>query len=203
MKKSINKKASIAMAAAALCMVAGLSIGGTSAYFTTYVSAGGSQTVSLGAQTKIQEEVSDMTKHISVKNTSQMEDCFVRVKLFYGNGLTVTCTDRSESGGLWNYSEADGYWYYAQPLAAGASTEILDAKIEVPDGFDRAEFNVVVIQECTPVIYDDNNRPSADWSAVYTEYQDTADAGSTVDAKYQQTADAAGWLTQGEEADRA
>lgn len=199
MKKRNSKKVTIAMAAAALCMVAGLTIGSASAYFTTYVSAGGSQVVSLGAQTEIHEEVSDMTKHISVRNTSQTEDCFVRVKIFYGNQLTVTCTDQSESGGLWNYSEADGYWYYAQPLAPGMDTAILDAKINVPEDFDKNEFNVVVVQECTPVIYDENNNPSADWSTVYTDYQDTAKVSEGTDD--QNTARAAD--RQGEEADRA
>lgn len=195
MRKRNSKKVSIAMAAAALCMVAGLTIGGASAYFTTYVSAGGSQIVHLGAQTEINEDVSDMTKHISVTNTSQTEECFVRVKIFYGSQLTVTCTDQSESGSLWNYSEADGYWYYAQPLAAGAETAVLDAKIDIPEGFDKSEFNVVVVQECTPVIYDDNNNPSADWNTVYKDYQNTASADE------QNTAETAG--IQGEGADRA
>ena len=72
----------IAMSAAALGMTAALTIESSLAYFTTYVSAGGSEVVSLGAQTTIHEEVSLMTKHITIRNTSQINDCFVRVKVF-------------------------------------------------------------------------------------------------------------------------
>ena len=52
---------------------------------------------------------------------------------------------------------------------------ILDAKIGgLPEGFDKDSFNVVVIQECTPVAYDEAGNPTADWSTVYTDYKDAA-----------------------------
>ena len=80
----------IAMSAAALGMTAALTIESSMAYFTTYVSAGGSMTVSLGAQTTIHEDqVTDMTKHISVKNTSDSNECFVRVKIFCGGEFSI------------------------------------------------------------------------------------------------------------------
>ena len=175
MKERKQRKTWI-LAAAALGMTAVLGLPGASAYFTTYVSAGGSQTVHLGSQTEIHEEVSNMTKHISITNVSQNNACFVRVKVFHSGQFTVTYEDRSESGTGWTYSEADGYWYYGQPLPAGASTEILDAKIgDLPEDFDRDSFNVVVIQECTPVLYDEAGNPEADWSTVYTDYQEVDD----------------------------
>lgn len=165
------------MSAAALCMTGALTLEHAAAYFTTYVSAGGSQTVHLGSQTTIHEELSNMTKHISITNASQISDCFVRVKIFYGSELNVTCQDKSESGNLWTYSRQDDYWYYKPVLPAGGSTEILDVKIgDLPEDFDKDSFNVVVIQECTPVIYDEAGNPAADWSTVYTDYLDTAGA---------------------------
>ena len=84
MKQKNGRKRTAALAAAAFCMTAALTLPETSAYFTTYVSAGGSQVIHLGSQTKIKEDVSDMTKHISIQNTSQINDCFVRVKVLYG-----------------------------------------------------------------------------------------------------------------------
>lgn len=162
------------MSAAALGMTAFLSLEDASAYFTTYVSAGGSQVVHMGSQTEIHEDLSNMTKHISITNTSQIHDCFVRVKVFHSGQFEISYTDRSEGGNLWTYSEADGYWYYGPILPAGASTEILDAKIgALPEDFDRDSFNVVVIQECTPVVYDESGKETADWSTVYTDYQET------------------------------
>lgn len=179
MKKRRNGAAAYILSAAALCMTVSLTLQGASAYFTTYVSAGGSHTVTLGSQTEIHEDLSDMTKHVSITNTSQINDCYVRVKVFYGGQLQVSYQDRSESGKLWTYSETDGYWYYGPILPAGASTEILDVKIgDLPEDFDRDSFNVVVIQECTPVIYDAAGNPSADWNTVYTDYQKTAGEGA-------------------------
>ena len=47
----------------------------------------------------------------------------------------------------------------------------LDVKITVPEEFDKDTFNVVVVQECTPVIYDDAGNPGAEWDTVYSDYQ--------------------------------
>ncbi len=174
MKTGKRNKKMWMLPAAALGMTALLTLEGVSAYFTTYVSAGGSQVVHLGSQTEIHEDLSNMTKHISIANISQINDCFVRVKVFHGGQFEVSYADRSESGNLWTYSEADGYWYYGPILPAGESTEILDAKIgDLPEDFDRDGFNVVVIQECTPVVYDEAGNPTADWTTVYTDYQET------------------------------
>lgn len=162
------------LSAAALGMTAALTLEGTMAYFTTYVSAGGSQIVNLGAETEIHEDVSNMTKHISIENASALNDCFVRVKVFAGGELGI---DYSETDGNqnWYYQENDGYWYYRPILAAGATTTVLDAKIVLPEGFDKDNFNVVVIQECTPVVYDESGNATADWTTVYSDYEEYSD----------------------------
>lgn len=175
MKKIKGNKKVFAMSAAALGMVMALTLQGASAYFTTYVSAGGSQIVHLGSHTEIHEDIIDMTKHVSITNILGGSDCFVRIKVFHGGQVKVSYQDKSESGKSWTYSEKDGYWYYNSILPAGASTDILDIKIlDLPEDFDKDSFNVVVVQECTPVIYDENGSPSADWDTVYTDYQDAA-----------------------------
>ena len=104
----------IAMSAAALGMTAALTIESSLAYFTTYVSAGGGQVVNLGAQTTIHENLSDMTKHIVIKNDSPINDCFVRVKVFCGADVEITYTDEA---GNWREG-TDGYWYYEPVLPA-------------------------------------------------------------------------------------
>ncbi len=162
----------IAMSAAALGMTAALTIESSLAYFTTYVSAGGGQVVNLGAQTTIHENLSDMTKHIVIKNDSPINDCFVRVKVFCGADVEITYTDEA---GNWREG-TDGYWYYEPVLPASPDpkkpsvTTPLDAKItvNVPEGESKDNFNMVVIQECTPAIYDENGEPSADWTTVFT-----------------------------------
>lgn len=177
MKKSYRKIGAVSTAAFGLAGLLGMASIQTpkdaSAYFTTYVSAGGSQVVNMGAQTEIHEDVSRMTKHVSVTNVSQLNDCYVRVKVFYAGDFEISYTDTSEAGNLWTYSEEDGYWYYGPILEKGASTEIFDIGIgNLPEDFDKDSFNIVVIQECTPVIYDDAGNPTADWDTVFDEYEE-------------------------------
>lgn len=157
------------MSAAALGMTAVLTLESASAFFTTYVSAGGGEVVNLGAQTEIHEDVSQMTKHIGIRNTSQTNECFIRVKVFYAETFDITYTDEQ---GNWYQQNGDGYWYYRPVVGPGEMTTILDAKIHVPEGFDKDSFNVVVIQECTPVVYDENGNPTADWSKTFTDYRE-------------------------------
>ena len=170
--KKMGKYGKLAgMTAAALGMTAALTLEGASAYFTTYVSAGGSQVVRLGSSTEIHEDVSQMTKHISIENASAENDCFVRVKVVYGGDLEVVYSDAENN---WYVGEA-GYWYYRPILPAAQTTTGLDVKINVPEGYDRDSFNVVVIQECTPVVFDGTGNPTADWSTVYSEYEEVSE----------------------------
>lgn len=170
--KKMGKYGKLAgMTAAALGMTSALTLEGASAYFTTYVSAGGSQVVRLGSSTEIHEDVSQMTKHISIENASAENDCFVRVKVFYGGDLEVVYSDTENN---WYEGEA-GYWYYRPILPAAQTTTGLDVKINVPEGYDRDSFNVVVIQECTPVVFDGTGNPTADWSTVYSEYEEVSE----------------------------
>ena len=172
MRERMSRKKVAVMSAVALGMLASVTLPGASAYFTTYVSAGGSQVVHMGSRTEIHEDVVNMTKRVSITNTSQTSDCFVRVKVFCSSQLPVSYENES---GLWSEGEK-GYWYYGPILPAGASTEILNVKIgDLPADYDRDSFNVVVIQECTPVVYDEEGNSTADWNQVYTEYQETAD----------------------------
>ena len=61
MKKKFSKK-SLCLAAAALALTAGLSVNSAMAYFTTYATAAGGVTISLGSTTTVPEEtVSDWT----------------------------------------------------------------------------------------------------------------------------------------------
>lgn len=176
----------LAMSAAALGMTAALTIESSMAYFTTYVSAGGSQVVNLGAQTTIHEEIRPiMTKHIQISNASMINDCFVRVKILYGSDLSIgypNSPDTPENTDWYTDDTVDEngfrYVYYRPVLPASPDpehpslTSPLDVKINVPEGFDRDNFNVVVVQECTPVDYDEDGNATADWTTVYSEYEE-------------------------------
>lgn len=183
MKKDYRKIGAVSAAALGLAGILGMASiqapKDASAYFTTYVSAGGSQVVSMGAQTEIHEDIINMVKQVTVTNVSD-NDCFVRVKVFYSGDLNISYGYSKEgednSKSLWTKSDEDDRcdtWYYGPILKKGESTEgIFEVRIgDLPADFDRDSFNVVVVQECTPVIYDENGNPTADWNLVFEEYQ--------------------------------
>ena len=67
--RKLSKK-SLCLAAAALTLTAGISVGTAMAYFTTYAEASGNVTLNMGfTETKPTEEFSNWTKHVTVKNT--------------------------------------------------------------------------------------------------------------------------------------
>lgn len=163
MKKSKIK--TICLSAAALVLVLSVMIGTAMAYFTTYATAEGGVTLDLGyAQTEIEEEVVNGKKQIVLNNTGDY-DCYVRVKALtgdaYKDGITYTEPD---GAGLWTPG-ADGYYYYNAIVAAGDSTTQIDVGFVLPQE-DQTDFNVIIIQECTPVLYDENGEAYADWSVT-------------------------------------
>lgn len=187
MKKYPDKKI-IVLAAAALVLVINLGIGNAMAYFTTYAAAKGEAEISLGLTTTTPEEtVSDWTKHIRIKNTGDF-DCYVRIKVFagaeYQNHLTY-----SDMSGKWSPG-ADGYYYYSEIVPAGGSTEELLAGIKgIKESMEstgsQRDFNVIVVQECTMVVYDKEGRPTADWSKISDSVTNSY-SGNEREADYEQ-----------------
>ena len=130
--------------------------------FTTYSTAGGGVKMNMGfTETVPKEDVDENGKHITIENTGNY-DCFVRVTAFAPVKLTYNAPD-----GGWT-DRGDGYWYYDEVLPAKAkTTKELNIKYTFPTGDDKPEeFNIVVIQECTPVLYDEDGNPYADWNHV-------------------------------------
>lgn len=170
MKKNFSKK-SLCLAAAALALTASLSVGSAMAYFTTYATAEGGVAVSLGTTvTEPQETVSDWTKHITIQNTGDY-DCFVRVKVFagskYQSGLVF-----SDEDGKWSPGEGD-YYYYSDVVPAGGSSGELQVKINFDYEEVKEDFNVIVAQECTRVLYNEEGNPYADWNVIVDSGQET------------------------------
>ena len=134
------------------------------AYFTTYSTAGGGVTMNMGfTETIPNEEVDENGKHITITNTGDY-DCFVRVKAFAPVELTYNAPDGGWTDG------GDGYWYYDEVLPAGETTSHeLNITYKFPSGDEKPEeFNIVVIEECTPVLYQEDGTPYADWNHVIT-----------------------------------
>lgn len=145
-------------------------------YFTTYVSASGGRNVALGESTYLEEDVKPeggtLRKEVQVLNTGET-DCYIRVKVFAGSQVNQTEKQPaiSVTGGGWGLNGEDGFWYYGEAVPAGGSTQVLTVEITPPTEEDREflgieSFDVIVIQECTRVRYDENGNAYADWDAA-------------------------------------
>lgn len=153
------------LAAIVMVVLVGLTatVGTTLAYFTTYATAKGYVEVSLEEQTTIDETFGSWTKHLTIANQgNDSRAVYVRAKAFGGEQYTLTY-----SGSGWSQN-ADGYYYYDSILNPGQTTSTLDVKISgIPDSAkDGDNFNVVVIYETTPVLYDAQGKPYADWNNI-------------------------------------
>lgn len=175
----------LCLGAAALCLTAGLTVGKAMAYFTTYARSEGTVSVSLDfPHVDVEEEVTNLTKHITVANTGEA-DCYVRVKVLAGEKYQEQLAFTPGDG--WGERQEDGYFYYNRILKAQGTepesstrTTVLDAAIALKDQTGvmaggvvseaekdgLKEFNIIVVAECTPVFYDDDGNPQYSWEAA-------------------------------------
>lgn len=171
MKKNTFK--TICLAAAALMLTAVITVPSAMAYFTTYVTAKGGYVVELGfTKTEIEEEVEYGKKVITLTNTGEY-DCYVRLKALTGDAYKDSLLySEPEASGKWTPG-TDGYYYYGDIVAPAGTTTELEVRFAFPEGEEPTDFNVIIIQECTPVLYDENGNPYADWTV-------TADVSETI-----------------------
>lgn len=155
------KKKSIFLLALSIALILATSINSALAYFTTYVQAKGGYIIHLGG-TDIEEEFSNWTKRVVITNDPNGQPVYVRARAFAGNTYTLLYDGNGWKDG------GDGYYYYDKILLAGVETSELSVRIDdVLTGDAVAEgdhFNVIVIYETTPVQYDANGKPYANWS---------------------------------------
>ena len=171
--RKLNKKHRVLAGAALVTalIITGVSVKQTLAYFTTYATAKGGISIDIGPTTDVDEKFKDWKKTIQVENTGDV-DCFVRAKVIAASQFEITA-----EGSNWSLGD-DGYWYYSQVVPVGGTTEPIVASIKVGENVDTS-FNVVVVQECTRVSYDENGNPcvasDADWTAAaqYDEEEGT------------------------------
>lgn len=185
MKRS--SKRNILVAAFALSLVAAVSIKPAFAYFTDTVTASKRVQVAVGADVPdTNDSVDGMVKTISISNTGDY-DLYIRVKAIYSSNYLAAIN--SASSAKWSLSD-DGYYYYsdivkAKTTADGAdvidSTEDLKLDISLANGatVTDKDFNVIIVQEATKVLYDEAGNPYADWNFVIGESSTEAKEDST------------------------
>lgn len=167
--RNLTKRTGALLAVLTLAVALVTVVGTTFAYFTTYASAKGTVEVVLHDRTEISEDFGNWTKHVTIANNpgadEKSQSVFVRAKAFSGTTYPIVYSgDATWSPG------SDGYYYYATPLAPGEKTTQLDVRItDVPSGANVTngdQFNVVVIYETTPVLYDTDGNPYANWDFI-------------------------------------
>lgn len=171
----MKKKMNILMAVLAIVAVIGAGAGTAYAYFTSFALTEGVYPVAIGDQTKITEEFSAWTKHVRISADEKSGPVYVRAKAFHSDAYGVEYTDPE---GMWEYDESDGFWYYKDILYATQQTAELTVRITgVPDDVeDPLAFGIAVVYESTPVRYEEDGTPYADWSAkVVPEGEEASD----------------------------
>ena len=180
----MNKKKirNICLSLLAAASVLAMGVNGALAYFTTYTTAEGGLPIHLGDRTEIVEDFSNKTKHITITSDADSEPVYIRARAFctrypfaYRSVVDGAWTRDPGNNHLIPDADAGQYWYYTAIVNGGESTSTLDVIIEIPSKDDLAasgqpgledgdSFNVIVIYESTPVRYDENGDPYADWN---------------------------------------
>lgn len=161
------KKRNILLAALAVVLLLSVSIGSALGYFTDHDEGSGEGAIVLRPWTEITETFDSWTKRVVITDyipdgVDEGAPCFVRVRAYMagsdvGQVLTI-------SGENWTQN---GDWYYYNPiLEPEESTTQLNVKInQIPtDPKDGDSFNVVVVYEATPVLYNADGSAYADWN---------------------------------------
>lgn len=170
----IMKRIRYYLAFFALAGVMTAGIGRAWAYFTTYAEAQGSIAIELGDETEIEERFSGWVKHVTVTSEEGSEPVYIRAKAFGGGRYSLTYSGEGWSEGT------DGYYYYDGMVPGGGKTTELSVSIgNIPEEElkDNLTFNVIVIYESTPVMYNEDGTPYADWNAVLDTGSTSPDSG--------------------------
>ena len=159
------------LVAAAAVLVVTASIKPAMAYFTDSHIAVGERTIKLG-DSKLnppEDSVSNMIKTVAITNTGDYE-VFVRVKAIAPEGVKVTINKESKA----DWVLVGDYYYYAASedvenngtvLPVKETTKPLKLDIVEPtdENLKGQQFNVVIVQEATKVLYHENGKAFADW----------------------------------------
>lgn len=162
MKLKMNKK-NICLTAVALLAVISLSVGSAMAYFSTYIISKGSKEMVLDfSETEINEKVEPGMKKITAKNVGETE-CFVRIRVIAGTEHADKWVVDLANSSNWKLGN-DGYYYYFDGNREKVlAPEEITSELKIAIKNFKEEFNVVVIQENTPALYDENGAAYSDW----------------------------------------
>ena len=162
-----NRKRSLIALLAVVMLLSG-TLGLTAAYFSDVDPYIGEAKLILKGKTEIHEGDKDTEKNIQVENVGEVP-VFVRVQLFGPDQLEITVDNKT-----WIKGD-DGYYYYCRILQAKPDEPYITPKdtlvgtvsVTPKQAAELGDsFTVTAVQECSTIIYDDNNeaQPMLGWT---------------------------------------
>lgn len=162
------KRKTTLLAALAIASVLGMGIAPAGAYFTDSSTANGGIPIGITPSTDFYEWYENGVKHLTVTNSADASSpVFVRARAYTSLPTTI-------AGSGWTAAD-DGWYYYGPAIAPGGTSEDLTVTIQFPtirstDEPNGAEigdnYNIIVVYESTPAIYDAQGNPAPDWSYI-------------------------------------
>ena len=173
MRRTTIRLATWGVALAALAGIATSNIDAAWSYFTDSSYATGGIQIKVKPDTDITEEFDNREKRVTIVNNEVSVPVYVRAKVYANPTYLETI-----SGTNWTGPDADGWYYYQAVLMPGDPTEQLLARIKFPVDPDNPEdpiandpeynFNVIVVYEATPDVYNEDGSAkdpqAADWT---------------------------------------
>lgn len=146
----------------AVIMILCVSIGPALAYFTAYTTAKGSATMALVPKTEITERTANESKKVVAITNNGNAPCFVRVKAFAGDDVSMSVTE----GSGWSAAGTD-CWAYGPVVMPGDVTSDLVIALKLPDDYkDGDTINIAVVYEATPAVWNDaDGAYKPDWTS--------------------------------------
>lgn len=158
------RKTDLFAAGLAATLALGSAVLPAAAYLTGNASASALVPVApLVLHTTLVEDVTGLQKVVTITADEGYAPVWVRVMVLQGETFDV-----SVGGDGW--TQDGDWWYYDEPLQPGESAKPIVATVEDIPGGDKAladeSFNVVVIHECSPVLYNADGSEYANWDLM-------------------------------------
>lgn len=171
----MTKRKTALLASVAVALVLGMGIAPAAAYFTDSSTTNGGLPISVEPSTDIHEWYKNGVKHVIISNDADADaPVFVRARVYASDVLDV-----STAGSGWT-DDIGGWHYYGASedslvaLNPGDEASELTVSINFPkttnpdgslEGYEFGDnYNVIVVYESTPVLYQEDGTAYADWS---------------------------------------
>ena len=160
------KKRTIILAVLAVALILSTSLGTALGYFTSYTSGRGGYVIHLENKTELHETPDKGKKTLSISNTSETAQVFVRVLAFCSEDFTLSADTAGTNWRAYTTSETQYSWLYTQAVDPQKATGDLTINITVADKDkkwkDGDERNVIIVYECVPAIFKADGTPDLD-----------------------------------------